>query len=231
MAEPQQTRSGGGCFSKLLLLFLLAALAALGMAIFYVTQPQDLSDIGGYGATTRTSPPRDLKLVLKNAIDRGYPLTLSENEINQWLADTLVTRQGGVLDASIKLEHVWVRLEQGRAEVIMERSILGKPFTVSMYLQVERVEGAKGQATEVSMHGGPYFKDYPNPPKGGRFGQLVIPQGFLILVLPAYEKLAALFADEIKLGLTEMSKISIENDSIVLDPRQTTGDQGMPMKF
>ena len=142
-----------------------------------------------------------------------------------------MAKQGGVLQDSIKLEHLWIRLEDQRAEIIMERSILGKPFTVSMYLKVERMEGPRGQVTEVRRDGGPFFKEYPNPPKGGRFGQLVVPQGFLLLVLPAYEKLAELFADEINLALTEMSKISIEEDKLVLDPRQTIGEEGMPKNF
>jgi hypothetical protein len=231
MSDPQQPKSGGGCFSKLLFLVLLAALGGLGLALVAVAVPQDLSDLGGRSPAARSESTRDLKLVLKNAIDRGYPLTLSETEINQWLAKTVVARQGGVLNEGIKLEGVWVRLEEGRAEVIMERSILGKPFTVSMFVQVERVEGPKGQMTEVNLHGGSYHKDVPNPPMGGRFGKLVIPQGFLLLVMPAYEKLATLLKEEIELGFQEMSKITIENDRIILDPRQTMGDLGMPLNF
>ena len=232
MAESKNSKSGGGCLSKLLFLILLLPCIGLGAAVFYAVQPQDLTDLGGYGlAAAKPGSEREMKAVLKNAINRSYPLTLSETEINQWLARTLVAEQGGFLKGKITLKRVWVRLEDGRAEVVMERDFLGKPFTVSMYLQVARMEGPKGTITEIERHGGPYHKDFPNPPQGGRFGKLVVPQGFLLLIMPAYEKLAAAFPEEIELAFREMARITIENDRLILDPRQPMGQQGMPKIF
>ncbi|MEY4570061.1 MAG: hypothetical protein RLZZ398_1500 [Verrucomicrobiota bacterium] len=232
MAEPKKSKSGGGCLSKLLFLILLVPCIGLGAAVFYAVQPQDLTDLGGYGpAVAKPEGQREMKAVLKNAINRSYPLTLSETEINQWLARTLVAEQGGFLKGKITLKRVWVRLEDGRAEVVMERDFLGKPFTVSMYLQVARMESPKGTITEIERHGGPYHKDFPNPPQGGRFGKLVVPQGFLLLIMPAYEKLAAAFPEEIELAFREMARITIENDRLVLDPRQPMGQRGMPKIF
>ena len=232
MAEPKKSKSGGGCLSKLLFLILLVPCIGLGTAVFYAVQPQDLTDLGGYGpAAAKPGTEREMKAVLKNAINRSYPLTLSETEINQWLARTLVAKQGGFLEGKVTLKRVWVRLEDGRAEVVMERDFLGKPFTVSMYLQVARMEGPKGTITEIERHGGPYHKDFPNPPQGGRFGKLVVPQGFLLLIMPAYEKLAAAFPEEIELAFREMARITIENDRLVLDPREPMGQQGMPKVF
>lgn len=232
MAEPKKPKSGGGCLSKLLFLILLVPCIGLGVAVFYAVQPQDLTDLGGYGpATAKPEAEREMKAVLKNAISRAYPVTLSETEINQWLARTLVAKQGGFLEGKVTLKRVWVRLEAGRAEVVMEREFLGNPFTVSMFLQVARMEGRKGTRTEIEMHGGPYHQDFPNPPQGGRFGKLVVPQGFLLLVMPAYEKLAAAFPDEIDLAFREMSRITLEKDRLVLDPREPMGEQGMPKVF
>ena len=230
MAEPKPTSSLiGGCFSKLLFLILLAATAGLCVAVFFATQAQNLGDLTG--SPVKAGQGRDLKVVLKNAIDRHYPVTLTENEINQWLARTLVTKQGGFLEQKVSFKRVWVRLEEGRAEVVMERSFLGHPFTVSMYLQVQRTEKPKGPVTEILLQGGPYHPDFPNPSQGGRFGKLVIPQGFLLLIMPAYEKLAALFHDEIQLGFREMNRIKFEKGRLLLDPRETTGQQGMPKTF
>jgi hypothetical protein len=228
MADPTKPGFIGGCFSKLLFLILLVAAVGLGTAVFLITRPQDLSDIGGYGPTAKPLAEREMKAVLKNAIDRGFAVTLSEAEINQWLGRTLETRQGGILKEKITLDRVWVRLEEGRAEVIMERRFLGKPFTTSMYLQAERMEGEKGPFTEVRLHGGSYHPDFPNPPRGGRFGKLVVPQGFLILVMPAYQKLAEVFSEEIQLGFRDMSRVSIEKGKLVLDPREPLGHEGMP---
>ncbi len=227
MGEPTKSKSGGGCFSKLLMLILLAAAFGLGAAIFHAIKPQDLTDL----AVTKPLPERDLKVVLQNSIDRGYELTLSEAELNQWLARTLVAKQGGFLEGKVTFDRVWVRLEDGRAEVIMAREFLGKPFTVSMYLQVEQVEDLKGPLLNITPSGGPYHKDFPHPPRGGRFGKLVVPMGFLYLVMPAYEKLPALFSDEIDLAFTKMSRIRIDKGKLVLDPREPLGHEGMPGTF
>lgn len=219
MADPKKPKSGGGCLSLLITLIFLVAAVGLGSALFFIVQPQDLTNLGGYGPAAKTAPVRDMKVVLKNAIERGFPVTLSEADINNWLGRTLTTKQGGVLASQISLERVWVRLEDGVAEIIMERKIMGQPFTVSMFLKIEKFENAKGVTTVVNMDGGPFHKDFPVPPRGGRLGKLVVPQGFLILVKPAYEKLAKLFLEERALGLEEMSRVKIEKGRLILDPR------------
>ncbi len=224
MAKPSKPKSGGGCLGKLFFLFLLAATCGLGAAVFFISQPQELSDVGGYApAVNRKTPARDLKAVLKNSLDRGYPVTLTETEINQWLGETLSAKQGGLLAGQTSLERVWVRLEAGVAEVIMERTLMGHPFTISMFLQVEQFQGGRGVRTEVLMHGGPFHASVPKPLRGGRFGKLVVPQGFLLLVMPAYQKLAAVFGDEIHLGFEEMARINIEKSRLVLNPRSPSG--------
>lgn len=231
MSEPSQQRSRGGCFSKLLFLILLLAVVGLGVGVFYAVQPQSLTDVGGYTASSPATQVRDMRVVLQNSIQRGYNLSLSEAEINQWLAQTLVSKQGGVLAEQVRLNRVLVRFEEGYLELIMTRTFLGKPFTSSMFLQVERMEEMKGTVTEIRLHGGPYHKDFPNPTKGGRIGQLVVPQGVLLLTMPAFQKLAELFKEEIDLGFREMARIKIEKDRIIFDPREPLGDQGMPLNF
>jgi hypothetical protein len=221
MAESSKPKSsGGGCLGKLVALFLLVLLGLLGTAVFFITQPQDLSDVGGYGPSARAVVPRDMKTVLKNSLDRGFSVTLTETEINQWLGRTLTAKQGGPLGSQVSLERVWVRLEDERAEIIMERKIAGMPFTVSMYVKIEQLIGPKGARTEVQLDGGKYNENIPYPPIGGRFGKLVVPQGFLILVRPSYEKLAAVFKEEIHLAFEEMARIKIERKRLVLDPRE-----------
>ncbi|RYD20014.1 MAG: hypothetical protein EOP88_16745 [Verrucomicrobiaceae bacterium] len=229
MAEPTPSKSGGGCFSKLLFLILLITAGGFATAIYFISRPQDYSDV--VVAAAKPVPPRDLKAVLKSAVDRGYPVTLTEAEINQWLARTLAVKQGGILADKVSLNRVWIRLQEGQAEVIMSRTVMGKPATVSMFLQAERMEDPQGTYTEVRTHGGPFHPDFPKLVKGGRFGQLVVPQGFLILVMPAYKKLAELFPGEIELAFRDMSRIRIEKGKITLDPRQVLGSEGMPPSF
>jgi hypothetical protein len=216
----------------LIFLILMAAAGCLGTAVFFIAQPQDLSDIGGYAPMAKPTPVREMKPVLKNALDRGYPVTLTETEINHWLGRTLAAKQGGLLADQVSLDRVWVRLNEGHAEVIMERKFMDRPFTVSMFLQVDQVQGAKGMHTEVLLHGGPYHSSLPKPPKGGRFGRLVVPQGFLLLVMPAYRKLASVFQEEIHLGFEEMSRIKIGENRLELDPRDPSGGpEAMPRSF
>jgi hypothetical protein len=220
---PPSPQSGGGCISRLLRLLLISG---LGAAVYFMSQPQDLS-------TVETSAPleRDVKTALDQAIQNKTPLTLTEGEINRWLAKTLVTRQGGLFDDKVSLDQVVVRLENERAEIIMARRCFGHPFTVSMYVKIERSYDAMGPLTTVHPSGGPYVEDFPQLAIGGRFGQLTVPQGFLHLVMPAYQQLAAEFSEEIHIAVVKMAKLRIEPQKLILDPREPLGNLGMPNTF
>lgn len=233
MAESSKPKSGGGCLGKFVFLILLVAGCALGTAFFFAAQPQDLNDIGGYGPAARKAQPRDLKAVLETALKRGYPVTLTETEINQWIGQTLVAKQGGFFSGQMSLERVWVRLNDGYAEVVMERTFMGRPFTVSMFLKVEQLQGIGGVRTEIHRHGGPYHDAVSKPLRGGRFGKLVVPQGFLLLLMPAYENLAEVYRQEIHLAFEEMVRIRIEPKRLVLESREpaSSGPAGRAQTF
>jgi hypothetical protein len=219
MDEPTHSGSSGGCLRRLLSCFIMLMVCGLGAAMFFVSQPQDLSDMGGFGLVTSGETSRDLKAVLRASLDRGHKVTISENEINSWLARTLAAKQGGPLAEWISMGRVCVRLEEDVAEIIMERRAFGRPFTVSMFVKIEQTEENGRMRTVIERHGGPYSPDLPKPMRGGRFGQLVVPQGFLMLVVPAYEQLAETYQEEIHLAFEEMSRIRIEKNRLVLDPR------------
>lgn len=216
----------GGCLGKLFGLLVFAVLTGLLAALYFISQPADLSDIGGYmpAAEAPASPPRDIEAVLRKSIEGDYSVTLSETELNNWLARELKAEQGGELATWVSLKRVWVRLRDGVAEVIIERDVAGYPFTTSMFLQVEQVETAKGTTTQIHLHGGSFHKDVPEPTRGGRFGRLTVPQGFLILVMQDFEKIAKLFETEIDLGFSQMTRIRIEDKRIMLDPKQPSGN-------
>jgi len=222
MADASYHRFPGGCLGRILVQVLVAGTIGFVLALFFIAMPQDLRDIGGYLPTSKVKPARNIKAVLSDAIEGGYAVTLTETEINQWLGRELVVKQGGMLSGMATLDRVWVRLEDGRAEVVMVRRILGRPFTVSMYLKVVQLEGPKGVKTEVQLQGGSFFDDLPQPVQGGRYGKLLVPQGFLLLVTPAFRKLPELFHDEIHLGFEEMARISIEKGRLVLNPRESS---------
>jgi hypothetical protein len=223
----------GSCLGKLVALFSFAGVAALGVAVFFITQPQDLSDIKGRPSGL-TAPPktRDLRAVLQNSVDRNYPLTLTEEEVNLYIRQTLASKQGGALGSQVSLDGVSVRLEDGRAEIITERTIAGRPLTLSMYVRVEQQIDVHGKVhTMIAREGGPFFPQIERTEKfakGGRFGQLVVPQGFLLLVMPQFEKLATIYERELHLGFEEMSRIKLEKGKLVLDPRADGGSGLMP---
>lgn len=245
-SDSKKNKSGGGCFRNFIVLVVLLGTIGIGVGYFFIAQCQDLSDIGGYGPVAKATPVRDLKVVLKNSIDRGYTVNLTETEINQWLGRTLKTKQGGLLAGKISLERLWVRLDEGFAELIMERRFMGKSFTVSMFLKIEQIQGPGEAMTEVHLQGGPYHINLPHsklgwvshecpppfPSRGGRFGKLVVPQGFLLLVLPSFKKLPDLFTEEINLAFKEMARIKIEKNRLVLDPKEPSeGSFGLPQSF
>lgn len=220
-----------GCGARLLVLLLFLGVCGLGAAIHFISLPQDLSDIEGYGSPTTlenlTTPRRDLREVLQNSIDRGFPVTITEREINLWLNRTIQAKQGGMLAEHVGLKGVWVRLEEGRAEVVMEREIKGRPFTLSMFLQIEQLESNAGISTQVHLHGGPYRENLPYPNQGGRFGSLRIPQGFLLLVLRSFQNLAAALPEEVAL-FDKMTRYTIEEGRLTLDPRVPTREVDVP---
>jgi len=163
-----------------------------------------------------------MKAVLTKAIEGDYSVQLSETELNHWLARELELKQGGELAEWVTLKRVCVRLREGVAEVIIERDVAGYPLTTSMFLQVEQTETAKGLSTQIHLHGGGFHEIVPVPTRGGRFGQLTVPQGFLIMVMPDFRKIAGLFETEIDLGFQSMSRIRIEDKRLMLDPRKPT---------
>jgi hypothetical protein len=213
-------RSRGGCVGKLSFLFVFCLMIAFGALLFFVAQPQPMDDIAGHGFSALPPEARDLVAVLKNSLDRGYPVELSEQEINAYLKKTLHAEQGGLLAQWVKFEGVAVRLEPGVAEVVMERSVMGQTLTISTFLRVEQLEAPDGKVTkELHRDGGQYHASLPKPLRGGRFGRVVIPQGFLVLVWPSFEALAKVYDRELRLCGEEMGRIKIEKDKLVLDPR------------
>jgi hypothetical protein len=209
----------GGCLGRLVVVFVLVLLGGFATALWFVAQPQDLGEVSGYGVVGVGDGGRDLGKVLENALQRGHGLVLGEAEINGYLRRTLNARQGGQLAPWVTIEGVAVRLEAGWAEVVIERAVAGRPQTVSMFVSIEQSEGADGRVTTyLNRHGGPFLDRAPFLNRGGRFGRLVVPQGFLVLVLESFERLAKVYEREWRLAFEEMARIRIEANRLVLDP-------------
>jgi hypothetical protein len=195
----------------------LIILALLGCLV-QMSRPQDLSDLE-VAADDATAPVRNLTAVFSQAIAGSYPLRLTEAEINRYFAKTLVAEQQGLLANAVHLEKILVRLEQDRAELIMVRRIGSFAFTSSMFLKLEQTESTEGGlVTHIDIDGGA-MPGIPFLRQGGRFGRLLLPQGFMIFVRSSYIALADAFPEEIRLGFEEMARVKIEDGIIELDPR------------
>jgi len=222
MADDEEKKSKGGCIGKLFGLLVFLVIAGLGTAIYFISQPQDLSDIEGYSLVgdgqSGVSPPRDLEAVLKKSVEGDYSVVITEKEINQMLARDLKTKQAGYLGKWISIKRVLVRLKEDVAEVIVVREIQGYELTTSMFLQVEQVESQEGIKTMAHLHGGSYHEMLPVPTRGGHYGKLTVPQGFLILVMPEFRKIAEVFESELEIGFQRMSRFKIEDKRLKLDP-------------
>jgi len=185
---------GGGCLLRLVRTVLLMGLiAALAVFAWQVLSPQDLTDVESKAA-------RDLPKVLQQAETEGGEVTISEAELNGFIAGTLGLRQAGLLGENVAVRRVLVRLRPGIAEVIIEREVFGYLQTVSMYLRIVQ-DPQDEDSIQVSLDAGELIKGLPIP-VGGRFGQLRIPQGFLRLVLGSFIQLTKVYAPE--LGLLGM---------------------------
>lgn len=204
---------------KLGVVFVITAILGFSMCIFMMVTPQSLDDLDGLDPNDRG---RNLTDVLRESHNRQIPITLREAEINQWLATSLEVNQARLLDEEVKFKRVAVRMMDGTLEVILEREWFDRPMTLSMFFSVEQQEEGDRIQTTLHLHGGRYAAWLPVPPRGGRFGQLIVPQGFLRLTMPAYQSLADAMTDELELGFKKMARIKLEDKKIHLDPRIPT---------
>lgn len=149
-------------------------------------------------------------------------MTLSEEELNRWISQTLTIRQQGMLAKQVSLIRLAIRLQEDRVELVMERRVLGLKITQSMYVQVVVENDASSSSKEVLLHGGPMLRFVPFLKRGGRFGSLVVPQGYLYLVKPAFFQLGEIYKKELHLIFRKMQDIQLKEGSVVLVPRPST---------
>ena len=189
--EQGRPNKAGGCVFRLVRTVLVMGLiAALAMFAWQVLSPQDLTDV-------ESAAGRDLPHLLEQAQAEGGEVSITEAELNGFIAGTLGMGQAGLLGETVAVRRVLVRLEPGIAEVIIEREVFGYPQTVSMFLRIVQ-DPQDERSIEVSLDAGELIKGL-SIPVGGRFGQLRIPQGFLRLVLGSFVELTKVYAPELRL--------------------------------
>lgn len=212
--EKEEPGKKGGCMRTVLVLALLL-LAVLGVLTYLTFDPQDLSDIEGWreDVSPIPAPGRDVGKVLESALKGRHSATLTEREINHYLVNTLKISQEGFFKDRVELKGVWVRLTENQAEVIIEREIMGeRRHTISMFLEIEQLLGDKGQVTTMVHR------------SGGRFGRTEVPQGYLLIVMGAFDSLGTAYGDELAMFrkmFKGMTRVMIKEGELVLTPSES----------
>ena len=206
------------------ILFTLTLVGALGYGIYLGFQSQDLSDIKGRMENDRAKDPSNVPDLIRDAAkDRSNSVTITERQLNTWLATKLKARQEGHLADHVKIKGVWVRFDEeegGRAEIIIEREIKGHPQTVSKFVRIERKKKEDGSfTTYIYEDGGRIWNLLA---AGGRFGPARVPQGFLFFTHDAFQSLRNLFTNELASMEEEITRrgggrIIFEEDQMRID--------------
>ncbi len=165
----------------------------MAYAIVRMWLPQDLSDIAGY---EDRGNPKDLTLALKNA--RGTEVVFSESEINRYLRDTCRMRQGGIFSLIAHEHGLAVRLHDGYAELIIDRVLsthLHQTTAVNLSFVRERMNGTA--RLRADLRGGePLLNSLP---RGGKIGQVGLPQRYMEMLRPALHTLMQSYAEFVSL--------------------------------
>jgi len=200
-------------FALILLIFLITSIALSFL-------PQDLSDLEGRAAEgEEVAPPRNIQRVLENAAQQDLVVTLTEKELNHYLSSQLSGEQDGFLKNQVSYQGAWVRLREGIFELIIEREAFNRPHTIAMNVEIEQlIEEGDKMNTKIDW-------------RGGRLGQLPVPQGYLLLVMPGYEELARVLKPEVRALRTLLegkSVIEISEGKVTFTPR-STGSGSLPV--
>ena len=206
-------------FQSAVLLFALILLIFLFTAIALSFLPQDLSDLAGRNEDgTITPSERNLERVLENAAEKGIKVTLSEEEINQWLSSQLSGTQEGLLQNTVKFRSTWVRINDGSIDLIFEREAFNRLHTVAMNVEIEQLIDENDHMSSTIHR------------KGGRLGQLPVPHGYLTLVMSSYRELASTMATEVRLlkkMLEGTATIDFSEGVITFTPRSIGADSSL----
>lgn len=192
---------------RFFILFTLVFVGALGYGIFLSFQSQNLDDIAGRKEDDRQRNSSSVPRMIEQAAKNRDNITISERQLNTWLADTLAARQEGLLADHVEIKGVWVRFdnkEGGRAEIIIEREIKGFPQTVSMFVRIEQKEKEDDRINTVIYRDGGRL--WGLLAVGGRFGQARVPQGFLFFSQDAFNSLQELFQQELEWMETDITR-------------------------
>ncbi len=228
-----------GSFMKLrtwISTLLIALFGLIAVHVYLSWQVRDLSAISGrveilMAAEEESQGSLDTLDILEEARKakrEQTKLTVSERDVNVYLAQKLVGEQIGPLGSVAQIKGVWVDFQPDQIEVIIERridvsevaeTVQGektnsssiKPFdhTVSIVLKVVSEKTAKGQRIETLI-------------KSATFGQSPAPGFYARLVEHGFTQILQALAEEREACYEEMAEIHVTEGAIEFNPIRDT---------
>lgn len=171
----------------------LAVIAGIGWTVARTWIPQDLSTLPGY---KQSGGEANIPELLRQAVKKNVALTLTEEDVNKYIASTLKASQQGILSPIAKPNGVGIKFHDGYMEIIIERQIASRYLqTVSLFVTVIQEENPSSPLPVTRLE---YRENNEQPSyveKGGTLGRVSVPQGYMILLMPAFENLADAYQD------------------------------------
>ena len=214
--EEKKKHSSVSVLGNMIFLLTLSFLLGIGWLVYQTWIPQDLSSLPGYRKVEQ-SP--NIPELLHKADKSNSVLTLSESDVNRYLASTLKASQNGVLSPFARPLGVGIRFHDQFMEVVLERNTLSdKKQTVSMFITIRQEEKGAGQPplTRIEFCEGNKNGQYVK--WGGKLGSLTVPQGYMIFLRPAFENLATAYKDFLSSLIDSGRLIQFSNGHVDLIP-------------
>jgi len=179
-------------WSTVAVLLFLSFLSLLVYVVVGMWNPQSLEDIAGYNDKV---PSKDLGVLIRNA--NGATVSFSEGELNRYLRDTCRMRQTGLFSIFANAQGVAVRVHNGYAELILDRLVganMHQTTAVNLTFELQHNHGRP--ELNVEFRGG---EPLPGKlPRGGRIGQMGIPQKHIEVLQPSLLTLLDCYPDIVK---------------------------------
>lgn len=208
----------------LALVIVLIVLVGLGGITYFGWNKADMSGISGREGIVKGQESIgyvDIKQKLTNAVKSNSEVTITEAEMNQYIAKNLKMNQGGLFKDYSSVKGVYVDLTEDQIEIFIEREIAQygdegviddavlPPFnhTVSMKVKAFNGENDKGEPVKTV--------EFPS----ATIGKVPAPNQLAKIVLPSFKQINDHFEEELALGYEKMNGIKITEGIITLDPR------------
>lgn len=203
-------------------LTLIIMLSMLGV-LFLAFSPVNLPPIEGKKEIeegTKITQVRNLSNELEFALKSEQKLSLSERDINLFLAKTIKGEQKGIGKENIQFKRAWVNLVPNTIQLFLEREVTYLPesegqekesmnHVMQLDIQIRSLKDDSRAVTRTIEF------------KTGKIGQMPVRGQFIQLVKMPFDNLATIFTKEIKMFL-EMEEVHIFDGSIDLHPKVKT---------